>query len=485
MRHFARIGRFAADRRAAATLWVALSIPPLVAAAGLALNVGQAALARQGVQMAADLAAQGGAISFARDGDAAVAAHAAADLAQMNGIAGATRVWDAGSKTLSAGPVTVTLGPGITDPSRTSVTVDASRAVPMAFASLLAASAERTVTASSTAEVWTPTGGGGGGGACVLALNASAAAAIKVDNMGRIQTSGCAIHANSTAAGTGANAAMYLNSGTLSGSALTTPGKVCLSNSGSNTVSPAIGGSGARCISPGSAAQADPFAGLAVPEPVQSGCSTNSTYGVCCIPPITGTVSGTPSSATNVVNKSYTAWQATPRTFSPANGGVFCGNTTIGGNGASDQFAPGIYFVVNGNLTFNNSNVTLADGVSFVLIGRNGGNPGAISWTNYSNTYAMSAPASGATAGILFWQACKADGTAPKNAMAGGSTLSMNGSFYAKCGMLELTNNIQMNAAAGGSMKVVANTIYAAGSAGINASAPAAAPAAASVALVR
>jgi hypothetical protein len=355
----------------------------------------------------------------------------------------------------------------------------------MAFAALLAAAPERTVTASSTAEVWTPSGGGGGGGACVLATNPSAAAAIKVDNMGRIQTAGCAIHANSTAAGTGANAAIYLNSGTLSGSALSTPGKVCLSNSGSNTVSPAIGGSGARCISPASAVQADPFAALPVPQPTQSGCSVNSTYGVCCIPPITGTVSGTASTATNVVNKSYTAWQATPRTFNPANGGVFCGNTTIGGNGTADQFAPGVYYVVNGNLTFNNSNVTMADGVSFVLIGKNGGNPGAISWTNYSNTYAMSAPASGPTAGILFWQTCKSDGTAPKNAMAGGSTLSMNGSFYAKCGLLELTNNIQMNAAAGGTMRVVANTIYAAGSAGINANAPAAAPAAASVALVR
>jgi hypothetical protein len=309
--------------------------------------------------------------------------------------------------------------------------------------------------------------------------------AIRVDNLGRIQTSGCAIHANSTASGNATAAAIYLNSGTLSGSANSTPGKFCVSNSGSNTIAPALAGSGARCASPASAVQADPFAGLAVPAPSQTACSVNATYGVCCKPPITGTVSGVASTATNVVNQSYTAWQATPRTFSAAGGGVFCGNTTIGGNGASDQFEPGIYYVVNGNLTFNNSNVTLANGVSFVLIGNNGGNPGAISWTNYSNTYVLSAPATGPTAGILFWQTCKADGTAPANAMAGGSTLTMTGAFYAPCGALNLSNNIQMNAASGASMRVIANTIYAAGSAGINAAGVAAAPAPANVALVR
>ncbi len=365
--------------------------------------------------------------------------------------------------------------------------------MPVAFSGLLGGGATRTVTANATAEAWNlPATGSGGSASCVMAMHPTAAAAIKVDNMGRIQSPGCAIHANSTATGMPssggyANAAIMLNSGTLSGSALTTPGNTCLSNSGSNTVLPAVSGSGHRCTPVNSAAvQADPFAGLPVPSPTQpAGCSVNATYGACCIPPVSGTVNGVASTATNVFNRAYTDWQATPRTFSPAAGGVFCGNTSIGGNGTADQFAPGVYYVINGNLTFNNSNIASANGVSFVLIGRNGGNPGAISWTNHSNTYALTAPATGPTANVLFWQTCKADGTAPTNTMAGGSTLTMAGAFYAKCGALSMTNNIQMNAATGANFRVVASTIYVAGSAGINAAFTSVPAPLANVALVR
>jgi Flp pilus assembly protein TadG len=481
--------RFPADRRGGVALWVAMGIPVFLIAGGIALNVSSSMLARQGVQLAADLGAQAGAISYGRDVDPQRAATAAADVTEMNGVApaGSGRSWNVGSQTLSSGTTSITIGAGITDPSRTSIAVTVAQPVPMAFAGLLGSGATRTVTANAVAEAWNlpPAGGAGGGSApCVIATHPTKAMAIKVDNMGRIDNPSCAIVANSTSSGTSMNAAIYLNSGTLKGSSIGTPGKACLSNSGSNTVSPTIPNNG--CIAPGTAPAADPFAGLAIPSPVQpAGCSVNATYGACCIPPITGTVSGVASTATNIVNKQYTSWQGSPRTFSPANGGVFCGNTSIGGNGTADQFAPGVYYVINGNLTFNNSNITSASGVSFVLLGRNGGNPGAISWTNYSNTYALTAPSAGPTANILFWQTCKADGTAPTNTMAGGSTLTMAGAFYAKCGALNMTNNIQMNAASGATFRVIANSIYVAGSAGINASTPAAAPSTADVALVR
>jgi len=463
-----------------------MAVPLFLIAGGVAINVSQGMFARQGVQLAADLGAQAGAISYGRDVDDQRAAAAAADVADMNGAAAsATRTWNAGSRTLSAGQDTVTVGPGLTDPSRISVAVSVARPVSMAFAGLMGGSATRTVTANATAEAWNlPAAGGTGSAACVIATHPTAAMAIRIDNMGRIDNPGCAIVANSSSSGTGINAAIYLNSGTLRGSSIGTPGRACLSNSGSNTVSPTIPNN--SCISPGTAPAIDPFAALPIPSPVQpSNCSVNATYGACCIPPITGTVSGVASTATNMVNRAYTSWQSTPRTFSPANGGVFCGNTSIGGNGTADQFAPGVYYVINGNLTFNNSNITTASGVSFVLLGRNGGNPGAISWTNFSNTYALTAPASGPTANILFWQTCRADGTAPTNTMAGGSTLTMAGAFYAMCGQLQMTNNIQMNAAAGANFRVVANMIYVAGSAGINAAVASVPASAANVALVR
>ncbi len=479
--------QFAASRRGAVSVWVGISVPVLLMAAGIGLNISQGLVARQQLQLAADLAARAGAISLGRGSEPRAAANVAVDVAELNGVASnRERAWNAAAKSLSGGMVNVALTPGITNPEHSAVTVTVSRTIPMVFAALLGVDTDRTVSASGIAEAWgfgMGGGGAGGGSTCVLALNGATASAIKVDNLGRIQAPECDIVANSTAAGTGTGAAIYLNSGTISGKSIGTPGKVCLSNSGSNTVSPTIANN--SCISPATPVKADPFGTLAVPAPVQAGCAVNATYGACCIPPVAGTVNGVSSTATNVVGMSYTGWQATPRTFSPANGGVFCGNTTIGGNGAADKFAPGIYYVINGNLTFNNSAIVEAEGVSFVLIGRNGGNPGAISWTNYSNTYTLSAPSTGPTANILFWQTCKADGTAPTNTMAGGSTLTMAGAFYAKCGALNMTNNIHMNAATGAAFKVVANTIYVAGSAAINASIGSAPPPAASVALVR
>jgi Flp pilus assembly protein TadG len=475
----------AGSRAGTISLWVAMAIPVFLVAGGVALNVGEGLLARQRVQLAADLAAQAGAISYGRDVEAQRAAGTAADVAELNGaVLPASRSWNAGANTLTAGEATITLGPGVTDATRTAVTVTVARPVDMAFASLLG-TATRTVSATGIAEAWNlPSGGGGGGPACVLALHPTLASAIKVDNMGHIFATGCGIHANSTANSNSSGAAIYLNSGTLSGQSIGTPGRICLSNSGSNTISPSMPNN--SCRNPASAAAAYPFAAMPAPVPSQpSGCAVNASFGACCIPPVTGTVGSHNSGQTNVTGANYTAWQATPRQFSPANGGVFCGSTSIGGNGTADRFQPGIYYVINGDLTFTNSNITLADGVSFVLIGRNGGNPGKIRWSNHSNTYALSAPATGPTAGVVFWQGCPASGEAPTSQMDGGSTLSLNGAFYARCGGLELTNNVRLQSAAGASMRVVARTLYVAGSARINAAASAPPPAAANVALVR
>jgi hypothetical protein len=130
---------------------------------------------------------------------------------------------------------------------------------------------------------------------------------------------------------------------------------------------------------------------------------------------------------------------------------VFCGNTTIGGNGSSDTFAPGIYYF-NGSLTFSGANVTSASGVTFVLTG-------AFSWTDWSGTYQMSAPTSGPTAGILVWQ------------IQGGSTLQVSGAIYMPCGALQLSNNAALTTASGGAMSVVVDTLSVTGSASIAASA--------------
>lgn len=430
---------FRHDRRAVVALWVAVAAPAVMMTTGLGVEASSWALAKVQATVAAAAAAAAGARAYAANGNAATAAGVAANVAEANGISGtASRTWTNSSQTLANGNATVTVGHGVTNAGHTAVTVTVTRVVQNSFSSLWRAPSEQRISATSVAETW-PGTNAAGTGACILALSESASNAILADNLGVLTAPGCSIWANSNA-----STAVYLNSGTISAATVGAVGGISQSNSGSNTFAPWPG-------SPYSAAQTNPYAEMTLPSP--------GLY-LCHFAP-------------------YTGWAPTARVQTP---GVYCGNTTFGGNGVADQFLPGIYYVMNGNLTFNNATLLPATGVSFVLIGSN---PGAISYTNYSNTVTqLSAPSSGPTANILLWQGCSTSGTAPTNTMAGGSTLALTGGIYMPCGALNVSNNIRLNAATGATMRVVAKTIYAAGSAQINAAAQAA-PGEAQVAVVR
>ncbi len=394
-------------RRGAVAILIAVMLPVLLGAAGIGMDVGTWQREEIRLQLAADAAAMGAGRLLA--GQTATAAQfKAAALAEANAVTSQNWVG-----TLNQTP-TVTVAANW---STVSVTLTSRASI---YFSQIIGVAAPSLTASATSGLSVPTT------ACVLALNGTAAQAIAVNNMGSITATGCGIFTDSDS-----STAIYLNSGTLKAQSIGAVGIVAESNSGSNTMSPA-GTNGA-------AAEANPFAALTAP-----------TAGAC-----------------NYTNKSFTAWQATPYQFTQS-ANVFCGNTTIGGNGTTDTFAPGIYYVVNGSLTFNNASVTESQGVSFVL---SGSSPGAFSWTNYSGTTSMSAPTTGATAGILVWQTCPSSGSAPANTMAGGSTLQISGEFYAPCGALNLSNDAQMTTPTGGTMGVVANTISVVGSAAISAAA--------------
>jgi Flp pilus assembly protein TadG len=390
-------------RRGAVAVLIAVMLPVLLAAAGLGVDAGTWQREEIRLQLATDAAAMGAGRLLAAQ-TATLAQFQAAAMLEADAVS--SQHWVG---TLNTTP-TVSVAA-----NWTTVTVTLTSKANSCFSPLIGFTAPTlSATAMSGLSVTSS--------ACVLALNTSASPAIAVNNMGSITTTGCGIFSDSDAL-----QAIYLNSGTLIASSIGAVGTVAKSNSGSNTMTPA----GLN----GQASQANPFSALQAPTP-----------GAC-----------------NYTNASFTAWQATAYQFTQS-ANVFCGNTTIGGNSTTDTFAPGIYYVVNGNLTFNNAEVTVAQGVSFVLTGSS---PGAFSWTNYSGTTAMSAPTSGATAGILVWQTCPASGSAPANSMAGGSTLQFTGQFYAPCGALNISNDAQLKAAPGASMGVVANTISVVGSGGI------------------
>ncbi len=409
----ARARRLRRDRRGAIAPLIALALPAVFGAAALAVDAGFYYVEQQRLQVAADAAAYGAALLLPNSpstSDLQDAALQAAKDASSSAVIG--KLMTPVTVSTSGSTVTVTL----------SATADGFLAAAL---SLAAPTLKATATAGTKPS-----------GPCVLALSPSASNAIWVNNMGSIVTSGCGIFSNSTASvsGQSSGGAIYLNSGTISGPSIGAVGSVNQSNSGSNTLSPSNPTSNA-------APQSDPYSGKTAPSP-----------GSCSYP------SGT----------SFTAWKSTPYQFS--GGTVFCGNTTIGGNGSTDVFSPGIYYVVNGSLVFNNATITQASGVTFVLTGSS---PGSFNWTNYSNTPTqMSAPTSGPTAGMLVWQTCGSGGNPAStiyDPFAGGSTLNVSGSIYMPCGALNLSNNAHLDAAPGDSMSVIADTIEVAGSAGISA----------------
>jgi Flp pilus assembly protein TadG len=392
-------------RRGAVAVMIAVMMPVVLGMAGLGVDLGLWQRETVRLQLAADAAAMGAARLLPAQTASASTLQAAA-LAEANAVTGGAHIG------------TLNQQPTVTRAANWSTVSVILSSKADSYLSQVLGIAAPTLSAGATAGAIAKPAT-----ACVLALSSTAAQAIAVNNMGSITATGCGIFSDSSSA-----TAIYLNSGKLIAQSIGAVGTVAESNSGGNTMTPA-GTSGA-------AAQANPFASLQAPTP--GACSYN--------------------------NASFTAWKATAYQFTQS-ANVFCGNTTIGGNSTTDTFQAGVYYVVNGNLTFSNAAVTQAQGVTFVLTGSS---PGAFSWTNNSSTPAsMSAPTTGTTAGILVWQTCPASGSAPANSMSGGSTMQVSGQFYAPCGALNLSNNAQFTAASGSAMGVVASTLSVVGSAGI------------------
>lgn len=405
--------RLRRDDRAAMALMVGVMSPALLGMGALVVDAGFWMVGSTRLQIAADAGAMGAALLLSnptvRAQNGATQANTFRNAAQGEAQRTATRL--AGTMN----PPTVTWD--TTGYSWATVTLTSQMPSYLLRVFKISAPVIRaTATASVKPATSTP---------CVLTLGATGVG-IRVDNMGTVTAASCAIGSNS--AGT---PSIYLDSGTIGATTLSAVGTVAKSNSGSNSMTPANPTSNAS-------ASADPNAAKTIPAP-----------GAC-----------------NVTNGTYTAYKSTPYAFAPSGSTgayVFCGNTTIGGNASTQTFAPGIYYVVDGNLTFNNAAVTTASGVSFVLTGNN---PGNLSWTNYSNTSTqITAPTTGPTAGIAIWQKCKSGGQTAS--FQGGSTLLVSGAMYMPCSSVDVGNNAQLSAPANQSFSLIALSLYAHGSGAI------------------
>ncbi len=390
-------------RRGTVAVTTAIALPVLIGMAALAIDTGIWYCERSRLQLAADAAAYGaGRLLSDHTADFTGAATAEAKAVTNN-------YWLLGT-TAS----TTSLVPTVTPASDySSVTVTLSTHADRFLSAALSLQVP-VMSVSATASVVSATAG------CVLALDKSAYGAITVGNDAGIVASNCGVFTNS---GSTLGAIEVTGSGSITAPSIGAVGSVHQDNGGHVSTTP----------SPNSTAEANPYASLSVPN-----------YGSCTQSNVNASSWG--------VHYNY-----------GASNNVFCGNTQIGGNGAIISFASGVtYYVVNGNLVFNNTSIT-ASGVAFVLTGSS---PGAFQWTNYSNTTsAVTAQTGGTLAGILVWQTCNSAGSDPASSIAGGSTFSISGALYFPCGQLAINNNALVSPASGGSLTVVADTINLEGSA--------------------
>lgn len=180
-------------------------------------------------------------------------------------------------------------------------------------------------------------------------------------------------------------------------SAMRLTGSACVTATIINITGNFAGSSCSTTPSPtvGTAPTADPLALL--PPPTFSGC--------------------------NFTNKSVTG--SSPATFTP---GVYCGGIHISGSGGLVTFQPGIYILNGGGFQMSGSRPIQGQGVGFYNTYDGSHTFDSINLSG-SGVVSLSAPASGAMKGILFFQ----DRSAPaseSNGITGSANATFEGTLY-------------------------------------------------------
>ena len=226
-------------------------------------------------------------------------------------------------------------------------------------------------------------------GLCVLALSGSASSAVLASNGATVQLTQCGVGANSTSS----TAIMVSTGASLAASSLTVVGNYQVATSGSLNVS--------GDIKTGSSATADPYVDRVVPTPGT------------CLP------GGTISSRTIAL---------------PA--GTYCGGITV--RNASKVTLNGVYILRDGHFLVRNSS-TVSGTATIVLTGTGSGNNiGSVTISNNS-ILDITAPTSGATAGMVFFQDRRAPSSGV-NDFVGGSSNTLNGAVYFPNQILNFSN---------------------------------------------
>ena len=364
--------RFARDERGVSAIIIGIGLTIMMGGAGLAIDIGLWYNDKRVAQGAADSAAYSAAVDYGAGDTATGATSAAKAIAAQYGL------------TDGSGGVTVTVnqppksGPNTGNSSALEVIIKKTETRFFAglFMNSAAVSARAVAIPGSTASKY-----------CILALDPTAAtsvstAGVDISGGATVDASACGFQVNASGPD-----ALYLTGGAnLLATNLSVVGNYIVTGGSSMTVT------GPKTTS--APAIADPYANVAVPTP--GACAATNTYG---------------SGGTF--------------TISPA---TYCNGLTING-GATVTMRPGVYIIDRGlfNLT-NGANVTATGGVTIVLTSSSGSNY-ATATIDGGTTLTITAPTTGATKGLAFFQDQRASSSGV-DTVTGGANLNVTGALY-------------------------------------------------------
>lgn len=143
--------RLAADRHGSVALITGILAPVLIMVLAMAVEVTSWSVSKVELQRIADVAAWAGASRYAATSNTQTATAAAADLAEINGVAGAaSRSWNATTSTMTDNLIVAQMVSGIKTTSNKAVKVTVSRSIAKTV-SLIFPSSQSTVTVSAVA----------------------------------------------------------------------------------------------------------------------------------------------------------------------------------------------------------------------------------------------------------------------------------------------------------------------------------------------
>jgi len=413
----ARISLLKREEGSVAVLGAVL-MTALVGTAALSVELGNWYATRVELQRLADMAAIGGAFTFAAQSSAQSATNAAADTAELNGATGGgSRTWNTSTSTLTDGLVSAGIVASPRTPGNQAVSVTVSRSLPLILTKLFSTNSSVTIKASSWAEITPPPPGAP---ACILALAPLGTGVVNGVTIGgnpTLNLNGCTLRSNSDVDVTGSASVSTLGvyaAGSIAGSNLITTTPSAGQLFGNDGIVP------------------DPYAGDAL---LQNAFASLGSGGSAVSVSPHGTVTLSPGTYSSIDVKGTAVLQ------------------------------PGTY-IVNGPVTFESQAQVSGSGVTIIASGAVTVNGGAS-----LNLSAPTANASSGVPGIVL-----ASPTTASSKINGGSSSAFQGALYFPNANIEFTGNSANGG--NGCTQVVADTVTFKGSAslGSNCSAAGTAP---------